>query len=101
MLWFRHRTVGGRGECQVLDGIGPVEHHGENETQRRNREVDDRPPHVALGQVQLEKPHMSSIHGTRRYAISGGCLFRFDARELDHLGPLLGVCGDQLAEVAG
>src|SRR5260370_36968043 len=42
------------------------------------------------------------IRGTRhdgKLAVAG--LLRFDAGELDHLGPLLGFVGDEVAELGG
>jgi hypothetical protein len=47
-----------RDERQVLDGVGPIQRHGEKEAQCRDREVDRRRAHAALGQVQLEKPQI-------------------------------------------
>src|SRR5262249_18938518 len=38
---------------------------------------------------------------TGRYGIRPARSFRLDTRELDHLAPLLGVIGDELAEVGG
>src|SRR5438094_702021 len=43
---------------------------------------------------------MSSIRGTGSMECTVR-LLRLDACELDHLAPLLGLFGDQLAEVAG
>src|SRR5262245_54391870 len=41
------------------------------------------------------------IRRTGRYGIRPARSFRLDTRELDHLAPLLGVIGDELAEVGG
>jgi hypothetical protein len=52
-----------RDQRQGLDGVGPIERHGEKQAQRRDREVAARWPHAARGQGQLEKPQ---IRGARR-----------------------------------
>ena len=56
------------------------------------------------GLAVANDPQRSSRHirGTKRYGIFGtAALVRLDTGELDHLGPLLGFVGDQLAKVGG
>src|SRR5207244_13246867 len=47
-----------RDERQMLDGFGPIQRDSEKKAQLRDREVDRRRAHAALGQVQLEKPQI-------------------------------------------
>jgi hypothetical protein len=52
----------------VLDGVGPIQRHGEKETQCRDCEVDRRRAHAVLGHVQLEKPQILRCRRVRRSA---------------------------------
>ena len=57
---------------QTAGKIGPVERHGEEEAQRRDRAVDAGRPHAGLGLVQLEPTQILSRRRVGRAADEGG-----------------------------
>jgi hypothetical protein len=73
---------------------------------RNGRTASQAPAHSRrhVGRV-LIKPHLAdsqqpAVRRTKRYGTSRRALFRLDASGLNHLGPLLGFVGDELAELS-
>src|SRR5262245_16338625 len=75
-------------------------HHGSDEQMFvREQQVPKRP---RSGEVSRSQSGTSAPRGSRNrtlWNIRGAALVRLDTGKLDHLGPLLGFFGDQLAEL--